>query len=397
LSKKQIDPKNYDYNKDTYITASDWDLGKKDANKDGTVTPQEERKYAKAQQTTTTTTTTKGGETSSKTQTPPVEEPPPNWSRQQASAAGFTREFLRRNPDIIPLLKKAIENNWTQDEFNSIIKKDTKWGQSTTESERKFDLAYYGEDPTTIKKTLETNKQTIQRFASNAGITLSDADLQDFAYKYTRSALTEQDIYEYVASKYGVTPATPAGPDGLLPGMGIFLPTGPTGPTGATGPAGTTGPTVGTASILSDSIRAMARSYGITLTPDTLTAKVKEGLAQGTNWQTWLEGQRNVYRQNAKTMYPPAADRLDEYTLEELLNPYLEDASNMLGIRRENMDITNPMWTTALSNPDGKGMTRDQWLVTLRTDKQYGWSKTLNAKREASDLVSGITRAFGMA
>jgi hypothetical protein len=366
---KRIDPKNYDYNKDTYITESDWDIGKKDLNKDGKVTSAEEKKYTKQQTTTVSTTTeTPGGGVKTETQTPPVEEEAPRWSREKAAAAGFTREFLKRNPDIIPLLKLAIKNNWTEEEFNQAVRKDTKWGQSTTTSERQFDLAFYGEDPNTIKKTLETNQQNVFNLAKSVGVTLSEEDLKDFSFRYTRSGLSSQDIYDFIASKYGVTP-----------------------------PPTTAQPAVGTASMISDRLRQMARSYGVTITPDTLTAKIREGIQQGERWETWLEGQRNLFRQSAKTLYANVSDKLDEYTLEELVDPYLEDASNLLGIPRKNMDLSNPMWTKALTGANGKPMTRDEWLRTLRMDKQYGWNNTQRAKTEMAELGDELLSAFGMA
>jgi hypothetical protein len=83
--------------------------------------------------------------------------------------------------------------------------------------------------------------------------------------------------------------------------------------------------------------------------------------------------------------------------LEELLDPYLEDASALLGVQRKNMDISNPMWTKALNNADGSPMTREQWMTTLRTDKQYGWNKTQKAKTEYAELGDELLRVFGMA
>lgn len=372
MSKSPIDPKNYDYNRDNRVTESDWDIGKKDLNKDGQVTPKEERKYNRQQNTTTTKTTTgPGGEVTSETTVPSMEEETPRWSRQKAAAAGFTREFLRRNPDIIPLLKEAIKFNYSQEEFNQFVRTETEWGKSTTESERKFDLEFYGQDPTTIKNTLTNNREAVAKMASDMGVTLSPQDLKDFSYRYTRSGLTTQDIYDFISSKYETTAQAP-----IQPTAGA--------------------PSVGTASQISDKLRDLARSYGVTMTADTLTAKVREGIKQGANWESWVEGQRNIFRQNAKNLYPSASDQLDNYTLDELLNPYLEDASAMLGIRREHMDISNPMWSVALSGVNGKAMNRDEWLTTLRTDRKYGYRTTNMARKEASDLTSGVLRAFGV-
>ena len=55
------------------------------------------------------------------------------------------------------------------------------------------------------------------------------------------------------------------------------------------------------------------------------------------------------------------------------------------------------MWTRALSGAEGKPMGREEWLKTLRTDKQYGWNKTQRAKTEMASLGDELLAAFGMA
>lgn len=367
---KKVDPKNHDYNNDTYITESDFDIGKKDLNKDGKVTSEEEAKYDKRQTTTTTTTTTKGDQTTSSTKTPPDEERGPKWTRAQQSAAGFTKEFLKRHPAVAKILKDAIEFDYTEEEFMDRVIKDTKWGQTTFDAQRQFDLLYYGSDSTGIKNTIERNKKMITKLAENAGVALDPEDLDDFSFRYTRSALTDDDIYDFISRKYGASRPTEPDAEVVLQGD---------------------------ASSITDEIKALARSYGVTLTPETLDKKVQEALSKGPEWRSWVEGQRNVFRQSAKSMYPSAGDKLDEYTLEELVDPYLEDAANLLGVNRVNMDLSNPMWTRALSGESGAPMSREEWLRTLRTDKQYGWGNTQRAKSEMASLGDELLAAFGMA
>jgi hypothetical protein len=377
VPKNPVNPKEHDYNKDGRVTESDWEIGKKDANKDGRVTPQEEKKYNKERGSSVSETKFDSeGRPVKTTTTGPSPEETRGFSRADAEKAGFTKEFLKRNPDVAKLVRDAIKFNYTEQEFVKLVETDTKWGQRTTDAQAAFDLRYYGDKQEDVKVEIRGNRDLVRNLASTLGVTLTEQEINAFAFRYTRAALKEQDLLDFLASKY----RTPGQTE-----------------TGQTEEPGEPQVSQGTAAQLTDEIRRMARSYGVTLTPESLEAKVQEGLRQGDRWMNWVEGQRNVFRQNAKTLYPSGADKFDEYTLEELLNPYLEDASMMLGIRRENMDMTNPMWTKALTNPDGSPMTREQWMTTLRTDKQYGWSKTQNAKTEMADLGNELLRAFGMA
>ena len=373
LSKK-IDPRNYDYNKDTHVTESDWDIGKKDLNKDGKVTPKEEKRYDKQQSTTVSKTKIKDGDSTTKVKTPPAEPEGPKWSRGEQQRAGFTREFLKRHPEVAKILKDAIEFNYTEEEFMDIVLTQTKWGQSTFKAQREFDLQFYGKDPTTIKRTLQQNRENIAMLASNAGVKLTKEELDDFAFRFTRSALTSNDIYDFISRRYGVrakAAETPEEREAVA--------------------------RKGTASEIADKLRALAQAYGIELSPFNMNKKIQEGLRQGDNWERWVEGQRNLFRQSAKSMYPSAADQLDDYTLEELADSYMDDAANLLGINRENMSLTDNKWLRALSGPDGKPMTREQWLATLRTDKRYGWTKTQKAKTEMAELGDELLSVFGMA
>lgn len=377
---KSVNPKDYDYNGDGEVTESDWEIGKQDANRDGKVTSSEEKKYRKETTSATSVTTVGEGGRTETTTTGPRGEEEKGFSRTTAEKAGFTKEFLKRNPDVAKLVRDAIEFNYTEEEFVKLVETKTKWGQRTTDAQAQFDLKYYGNKREDVEKEIVANRDKIRNLARDLGVVLTEQDINGFAYRTTRAALTDQDVLDFIASKYRtVTPTGPAAPGA---------------PGAATGPAAVA---TGTASELADSIRRMARSYGVTLTDETLQTKIQEGLRQGTRWQTWLEGQRNVFRQSSKTLYANVADKLDEYTLEELVDPYLEDASTLLGISRSNMDISNPMWTKALTGANNKPMSREEWLRTLRMDKQYGWNKTQRAKTEMVELGDELLSAFGMA
>lgn len=368
---KNVDPKDYDYNGDGAVTESDWKIGKQDANRDGKVTSKEEKKYREETTSATSVTTVGPDGRTETTTTGPRDEEERGFSRADAEKAGFTKEFLKRNPDVARLVRDAIKFNYTEEEFVKLVETNTKWGRRTNDAQAEFDLKYYGNKSEDVKKEIVANRDKIRLLADNLGVTLTEQDINSFAFRTTRAKLTDQDLYDFIASKYRTPQQT------ATPGQ----------------PAVATG----TASQLADEIRRMARSYGVTLTQETLEGKIQEGLRQGERWGTWLEGQRNVFRQSSKTLYANVADKLDQYTLEELVDPYLEDASNLLGISRSNMDLSNPMWTKALSGADGKPMNREEWMRTLRMDKQYGWNNTQRAKTEMVELGDELLAAFGMA
>lgn len=376
-------PKGIDYNKDGEVTPSDDMFAVKDYDKDGKVTQKEEERFIRERDETKTEYkyNAKGELVESKVTSSGKQVPEPGLALSEYTAA-----FLRDKPDVRRALYLARKFNWSQEEFDNYIETKTEWGKTTTDAQAAFDLQIRGSkreellNPETGKIPVEQRR--IADLAASMGVTISEADLKKFARDSVRSALNDDAIRSWIASKF----AMPSAPDGTEPVDGAAP--------GSPAPARTL---EGTASEISEALKRMARSYGVTITPETLQAKIQEGLRQGNNWLSWVEGQRNIYRQAAKTMYADVSDKLDEYTLEELVDPYLEDAANLLGVSRTNMDLTNPMWTKALTGTNGKPMTREEWLRTLRTDKQYGWNNTQRAKTEMAELGDELLAAFGMA
>lgn len=365
-----------DYNKDGEIDSGDDIFAVKDYDGDGKVTGKEETRFRQERDETNTKYVYEGDklvETKVTGSGKDIPEPGLDFSE-------YTEAFLANKPGVKRAIELAIKYKWTQEQFNRYIETKTSWGKSTTDKQAAFDLQIKGSKAEELLNEetglIPVKQREIQKMLDDAGVTVPPEEVATFARNAVRSGLDESTIRTWIAGKFNIGgPTTPTGPGG----------------------AGGTQPLQGTASSIGDALRRMARSYGVTLTNETLQTKIQEGLRQGQGWMEWVEGQRNVFRQNAKSLYPSAKDNLDNFTLEELLDPYLEDASAMLGISRQNMDLTNPMWTRALTNPDGSPMTREQWMTTLRTDKQYGWDKTQKAKTEYAELGDELLRVFGMA
>ena len=142
-------------------------------------------------------------------------------------------------------------------------------------------------------------------------------------------------------------------------------------------------------------MRALAKSYGIPINDDFINEKVREGLGQQDPAE-WLAGQRGVFLQQAKTLYPSVSNLLETTDLETIMQPYRNLAFDMLGIPPIQQNVNDPMWNAALKGENGP-MSLDQWMTTLRSDPKYGWNKTQRAKTEMVELGDELLAAFGMA
>lgn len=104
-------------------------------------------------------------------------------------------------------------------------------------------------------------------------------------------------------------------------------------------------------------------------------------------------------REFAKRRYGHLSNLLDQgMTLESIASAYKTTASRLLERNVNDIDMSTGAFEQAVTfGEEGKKrlMTNSEWEKLLRTDPQYGWEKTNNAKDEARSLSASIAQAFG--
>jgi hypothetical protein len=347
-----------DYDNDGVITATDREYESWDTNKDGKIGAKERKAATTGTPGTQVSTQNTDGTVTSKVVGGKAAKATP----KSPSDFGFNKTIFDMYPDLLPLVNQAIDEKWDDKLF--LDKLDlSEFGQARTRSQETFDLNMA--DP---RKTLDMNKQIDDMYtklklnSEGSGVAVPDAELRTYAKEIIRSGLTENDATMFFANKFKIGGE----------------------------------PVVGEAGSIMSDLQSTAKSYGLTMTQADLQEKVQEGMRQGNNYTTWLDGQKNVYRRQAKNLYPTLADQFDEFSYTELVDPYLSDAANILGLTKTQMNTLDPMWGTALNGPSGP-MSRDEWIRTLKTDSKYGYDRTVNARKEATSLGDDLLAAFGMA
>lgn len=116
---------------------------------------------------------------------------------------------------------------------------------------------------------------------------------------------------------------------------------------------------------------------GTVYTPEMLIKKAKDG---------------------AKTMYSHYTPQIDGgYTLEDIFDGYRNLAADTLEINANSINMKDPKWRKALELVDEKGMALSgtNWVRYLKSDPDYGYSKTAAANKEVSSIVQTLEAAFG--
>lgn len=104
-------------------------------------------------------------------------------------------------------------------------------------------------------------------------------------------------------------------------------------------------------------------------------------------------------RELAKTKYAHLGNLIDQgLTLQEIASPFQQQAAQLLERTPDAINMGEAMFESAYNYGDAgqkRMMTSGEWEIMLRSDQKYGWDKTENAKREARQLATSITQAFG--
>ena len=104
-------------------------------------------------------------------------------------------------------------------------------------------------------------------------------------------------------------------------------------------------------------------------------------------------------RELAKTKYGHLSNLIEQgLTLQELSSPFQQQAASILERSTDSIDMGQAMFETAYNYGETgqkRMMTSGEWEILLRSDAKYGWDKTENAKREARQLATSISQAFG--
>lgn len=326
-----------------------------------------------------TTGNSQTGQYTTKTTIPgaPIKPKDPESERARLAAKfGLYEAVLDAYPEFRDLIRRAVKDyqndgEWSDERFWAEFN-NTQFAKDRQKAEELFDINIIGPNADTYQKKVDDTYQLLVQNSQRLGIPLSEEQLRTQARNIVRSDLSQGVVDKFWSAQYE-SMTTPGEADQI---------------------AGK--PLTGAAAQIQKSLSDTARSYGIKISEETLRAKTGEALSQGDRWQEYLQGQEEVFRQQAKMLFPKASTWLDSQNLTQIAEPYFQEAANVLGTVPSEMDITDPKWTAFLNGENGP-LSKDEWTRVLRTDSKYGYDHSLNARKEYSGLTDALFAAFDMA
>jgi hypothetical protein len=290
---------------------------------------------------------------------------PPDWEAAAAEMYPQYYAVVKNIPEIADLLRRSLgPPAWSPQKFDAELRK-TNWYQTTSASAREWDLKSAA-DPATYQRLVDDQVTNISTQALNFGIRLSDETVQKLALDSLRWGMGEQAIINSIGM------AATAG--------------------------GTAGATQLREGYYGQSVRRIARQYGVTLADDTFNSFVNRIAVGDETMDSFQDYALNI----AKALYPAIADQFDAgRTFNDITDPFRQIAASTLELNPEEIDFTDPKWVTPITyQPDPKTgeqrlMNLAEWGQELRTNRAYGYEYTTNARNQAYDVVERLANLFG--
>ena len=288
---------------------------------------------------------------------------PEDFEAAAAQIYGGYYAIVKQNQEIASLLLLATEQGWDESKFQYQLEQ-TNWWKDTTGAAREFSIREQ-RDPSTVATEINNKAAELQAFGVQIGLTPGSVDYNQIARDSLRFGWGDQVTQN--ALNYRATQSV-AGRYSLLNGY------------------------------YGDKVRDLMRDYGQSLPNETLQIYVND-LATGAQS---LETLKLEAEEAAKAMFPSIADRIARgQTVTQIAQPYRNTAASILEVDPNSIDFTNSEWAKAFTvqNADGsqRTMNFNEWGDYLRTNRQFGYEYTTQAKQRAYQVANQLADLFGKA
>lgn len=295
------------------------------------------------------------------TSAPAATSNPQSVEDQIRQQYGYLASFLDI-PEVGGVLRQAITEGWDQSRLQAAVQA-TQWWRTTSSSVRSW-LALTSADPQTAADRVGTQLADVQTQAGKLfGHPIDPARAKQIAEDSLKYGWDATQLQNALASEFHYAAGQQQGQ-------------------------------LGQAEV---QLRQMAADYLVPLSDQTLAAwegQIANGTATPDTFKQYMVAQ-------AKGMFPALGPQIDAgLTVQQLADPYRQQAAKDLGISPDAIDFTDPKWSRALTQIDPKTgtptmMSLYDWQKTVRSDDIYGFKNSPVGKGLAADAILGLAQGLG--
>lgn len=263
-------------------------------------------------------------------------------------------------PELKAIFDQAVNENWDEARIIGAISA-TPWWKTTADTARLWQEKR-AQDPATADRLFTQQRAQLLDQASQLGISLAGTDFDAMVERSLSLGLDQNQITDMLLAAGGqVTP-------GLLTST-------------------------------QDQLRAQAANYAVPISTQTLATwaqQIAGGAATPDGFVSYLHEQ-------AKSLFPALAAAIDSgITVRQYAEPYVQIASNELGLNPRDINLSDTKWSRAISGIDPAtntpaAMSLYDWTRLIRTDETYGYDKTPGALADATQVKDTLLKQMGFA
>jgi hypothetical protein len=287
---------------------------------------------------------------------------PEDWKDAAREAYPAYYAIVKNIPEIAQLLEKAINQGYSEAQFQAELEQ-TNWWKQTTASAREWDIN--GErDPASQQTQIDNRTAFIQQTSLDTfGVRISAESASELALDSLRQGWGQQFLLNSIGD---VATQSTAGISQLRAGF------------------------------IGQDIRQTAYDYGIAISENTFNKFVNQ-IAVGAETKDTFQ---QYALTQAKNLFPSVAERLNAgETFQQIVDPYKQNAAALLEIDPNSIDFTSPDWAKAITYQDAKGEQRPMNFTEfndyVRQTRSFGYEYTDQAKNKAYKVASDLANLFG--
>jgi len=209
-------------------------------------------------------------------------------------------------------------------------------------------------------EAIKAKKESVRLLATQLGVTLTDNQINDLAYRFANGELDSTTINFRIAKIGEIDFAA------------------------------------GEAANTINDLKTKAAEYGILYSPDWYTKSTRKVLTGEIDQDTIDQQIRDL----AKSQFPTLSAQIDEgYTVKQIASPYIQSMAAILEIDPTTIGLQDLSIKQALTgvDMDGKPTTKPLWLFEQDLRKDPRWNYTKNAQEATMGVARRVLQDFGLA
>lgn len=289
-----------------------------------------------------------------------IEESPKMSAEELASNYGWSYGFLNSIPEVKGLFDQAVSDTWTPEKFQAELR-DSNWWKENSDTRRQAQVMK-NTDPATWSASVQAQILSIRQLAAEIGAAIPESKIKKIAEQSIELGLDESGLRNTLGQYVTFTDK---------------------------------GTLTGQAGMHEYTMKQYAYNQGIRLDKQAIKNQaqlVVRGLATSEDFESQI-------REQAKSMFPGYADRLDAgMSMRDVASPYIQEMASTFGLPDTSIDLMDPLIKSALNglNKEGKptGLSLTDFQTQLRNDSR--WKQTKSSQDQVMTAGLAVLKDMGL-